>query len=127
MAGPRKLNFVSFLMLAAAIAAVYGGIMFGPHYYRNMQAQGIVTDSAHKLLPRRMLQGEAAYRVIDKMRKQAMNEMRAEGIEDPGLKILITMDRKEITVEAMYQVVVRHPLIEKSTTVIFNPKETLRR
>jgi len=118
---PRKLNFVSMLFLLAGLAGVYSLIQFGPPYWRKWKVKEVLSEAANKVYPKRMnTDGE----FVRQTEKVTVREIRAAGVEDPGLRVEIRLEpRVRITALAEYDEVIRHPLVGKSTTLHFRPRE----
>lgn len=122
---PRKLNFVSFLLILAALGAGYAGFQFGPHYYHKWKARGILSDAANRCYPKRMSEGIELFDFLQELQNKTTKRLREMGIEDPKMKVKITMGAKEITAQASYVVVIKHPFVDKTTTLYFRPTSSV--
>lgn len=118
---PRKLNPVSFLLLLLVLAAGYAGFQFGPAYYRKWRAKGILSDSANRAYPKRFKEGWERDDAVEVIRKSTVKQLQDLGINDPELQVKIEFRAKEISATATYKVVVKHPLVNKITTLYFRP------
>ncbi len=118
---PRKLNFVSFLLAVAALAAGYSGFQFGPHYYHKWKAKGILSDAANRAYPKRMKEGWELHEFLTALQTKTEKRLKDVGIEDPKLDVKITMGQKDIVAKASYVVIVKHPFVDKKTTLYFRP------
>jgi hypothetical protein len=120
---PRKLNMVSFLLLLMAGAAVYCVVQFGPPYYRKWKAQGVLTDAANKVYPKRMVTESEQF--IGQVREETERELRSLGIKDPALRITVEKSMKQVGVGAEYVEIIHHPVVNKQTTMTFRPHATV--
>jgi hypothetical protein len=119
---PRRFNLVSFLLLLLAAAAIYGAVQFSPAYYRKWEAQGIISESANAVYPRRFVQGWKATEFQEEVKERTIRELRKAGIDDPGLQVRIEADRHQVKVGASYAEHVVHPFIDKTTVLHFEPE-----
>lgn len=122
---PNKINFVSFLMVAALLAAGYSGYQFGPHYYHKWKAKGILSDAANQAYPKRMVEGWDLQEFLSGLQTKTEKRLKEVGIDDPKLDVKITVSPKEIVAEASYVVIINHPFIDKTTTLYFRPKSSV--
>jgi hypothetical protein len=117
---PRKFNIVSFLLLLIAAAGIYSAVQFVPPYYRKWKAQGVISEAANKVYPRRMLEG-GGETFITQIRDETERQLRDIGIKDPTLRITIEKSLAQVSVSAEYIEIVKHPLVNKQTTMTFRP------
>jgi hypothetical protein len=122
---PRKLNFVSVLVILILLSLFYVLIQFGPPYWRKWKAKEALSESASKVYGKRYVSDEAAAPFLEQVQQQTMAKLRDFGIEDPDLKVNVIKDSEEITVEAEYMERIKHPLIGKYTNLRFRPFHTL--
>lgn len=106
---PRKLNFVSFVLIVILAVVIYGSIKFGPPYYRKWKAKGPLSNAANAVYPKRNLPEENLQAYFEKLKKEVTAELRTIGITDPGLQIHISKVGTEVTVTADYQEHITHP------------------
>ena len=118
---PRKLNVVSFLLLAAVMAALYSAVKFGPAYWRKWKVQGVLSATANVIYPRRrdVAAGTADLRQV---REDTVRQLRELGITDPALRVDFSANAREIIVSADYQEQVTHPFVNKTTSLHFHPQ-----
>ncbi len=118
---PKKLNFVSLFFLLLGLVASYGVIKVSPPYYRKWKANGILSESANKVYPKRFLSGDGESEFFNELRQETEKQLRAIGIEDPRLQVSISKTSTEIEVRAEYEERIQHPFIGKSTVLNFRP------
>jgi hypothetical protein len=121
---PSKLNAVSLIVILGLAALAYCGFKFSPAYYRKWKARGIISETAHKIYPKRAVAEETEF--FDEVKKQAVAELRNLGIEDPALRIDFQRSPQEVTATASYTEVVKHPF-DKSTTLDFRVEERVEK
>ena len=116
---PRKFNFVTLILLLAALSLAYTFFQFGPPYYRKWKVKGVLSESANMVYPKRFV---AAGEWLDTIHQSTVDRLRNDvGIEDKGLTVRIHRDSATITVGADYKERINHPLIKKTTVMIFRP------
>jgi hypothetical protein len=120
---PRRFNLVSFLLIVAAIAAIYCVFQFGPPYWRKWKVKEVLSNNASRLYPKRLLVvAGTANELVEEIRKRTADDLRSAGVEDPGLRVNITVANGQIVVSADYRERIRHPFVGKSTTLRFHPR-----
>ena len=112
-------------MLLAALGAGYAGFQFGPHYYHKWKAKGILSDAANRAYPKRMVEGIELFDFLQELQNKTTKRLRDVGIEDPKMEVKITMGAKEITAKASYVVIIKHPFVDKQTTLYFRPSVSI--
>jgi hypothetical protein len=112
-------------MLLALAAAVYSVIQFGPVYYRKWKAKGVLSDAVSRAYPRRhSLQTPEGMQFLSKLQDETVQKLRQLGIQDGGMYVRVEKTGKEIRAQAVYTEIVRHPLVNKSTTLHFRPSNS---
>jgi hypothetical protein len=122
---PRKINFVSILVWLFLGALVYSGVQFGPPYYRSFKAKEVLSEAAASIYPKRMLTGSDEIELLAQVEQRAASKMKEIGVLDPGLRVIARKTSSEITVEAHYGELVKHPFITRTTRLGFDPSVTL--
>lgn len=117
---PSKVNLVSVLFFAGLVSLVYGGIFFGPAYWRKFQVSEVLDEVANKCRGNRVPNEDR----IEEIKQKARQQILALGVEDQGARVYVQMRPKEVTVSADYKEVIRHPLINRTTTLHFRPELT---
>lgn len=118
---PRKLNFVSILVILVLFSIVYSVIQFGPPYWRKWKSKEILSECTSKIYVKRFVPTDTLSPFLEKVQQEAMKKLRSIGIEDPGLKVNLHKDDEEIMAEAEYVERIKHPLIGKYTNLRFRP------
>jgi hypothetical protein len=126
---PSKINAVSLLFLLIVAGLIYAGVQFGPPYYRNWKARGILAESVNKYYAKRLLNGATEAEFLDQLRKEVESQMRSLGIVDEKLRVFFDKNAKEVGGGAEYEVRVEHPLVKKTTVLYFRPyiSETIQK
>ena len=123
---PSRLNVVSFLFLAAAVAGIYWLVQFGPAYYRRWQASSAAAELTNRLYANRLRSGEGESAVLDEIRQELNARLRQIGIDETTAQISFQKNSAMAQVTVSYREVVRHPLVNKSTTLDFTIVEQAR-
>lgn len=119
---PRKFNFVSFLMILAAIAVAYVAFQFIPPYYRKWKVKGLLAESVNAMYRRRFITGHAETEYLSQVQNKALNRLRNEGgIQDTALTVRAYKDKNTATVSADYRERITHPFVGKTTVLHFRP------
>ena len=102
---PSSINFVSFLLLALVLGAVYWGYCFGPAYLKNFQVKQHVHEAASRYYKLSHLDRSARAQEVTKV----LNETRAKivdvlGFNDPQLivELRINEETKKVNAIAEY-------------------------
>jgi len=120
---PRKLNPVSLFFFLLGFVAIYGLIQFGPPYWRKWSIKEVLADAANRIYPRRF---NATDDFISQVERETTKKIRAAGVQDPSLRVEISVAKGvRITAAADYREVIRHPLVNKTTTLVFRPQESV--
>ena len=93
-------------------------MQFGPIYYRKWQVKSVLSD----LTKSRLTDESGQTSVGEKVRQiQEFAKMRIRKLEvkDPGLQVTITATETRVEAAASYREVVKHPWINKTTTLYF--------
>ena len=112
---PSRINAVSILLALVAIAAVYAAVKFVPHYWRARKVGELVGLAVNHFYRERSMPG-----VEDAIRADLDAKIRALGVEDPDLRIVVERTPDLLRISASYTVVVSHPG-HKITTLRFAP------
>ena len=122
---PGKVNFVSFLLFVGLLAGGYAGYQFGPHYYHKWKAKGILSDAANQAYPKRHKEDWDLQAYLSELQTKTEKRLKELGIEDPALRVKVTIHPTEIIAEANYKVVIKHPLVNKQTVLYFRPRNSI--
>ncbi len=120
---PRRLNFVSLVILAIAVAALYAAVKFGPVYYRRWKAAGAISEVVNKLYASRLATGEREAAVYDELRRELLGRFNDIGIDESTVEINFQKTPTSAEITANYREVVRHLFIDKTTTMEFTLSE----
>jgi hypothetical protein len=112
---PSRINVVSILFLAAGVGAVYGAWKFGPLYWRDRQIKGKLEEAGNRFWKDRTVPG-----IEFAIRDELTTQIRAMGVDDPGLVISVERTPERLRIEAAYTVIVEHPG-RKITRLRFTP------
>ena len=112
---PSRINAVSMLLGLVAIGAIYVAAKFGPHYWRERKVAELLGVAVNHFYRERSMPG-----VEDAIRADLDAKIRALGVEDPELRILVERTPNLLRVSASYTVVISHPG-HKITTLRFAP------
>lgn len=112
---PSGINPVSILILLALGGLVYAGVKFGPPYWRDRSVTNLLNDAVNRLYRDRGVPG-----IEQTIRDDVLTQMRAMGIDDPGLTVTLETTGEVLRASASYTVVVSHPG-RKITTLRFSP------
>ncbi|MBW2731259.1 MAG: hypothetical protein JRH20_02640, partial [Deltaproteobacteria bacterium] len=115
---PGKLNIVSVALFVGLVALIYGGIYFGPAYWRKYQISEVLDEAANQCRGRFVPDGSRLEKIEQKARKQIL----ALGVEDDATRVQVDIRPKEVRVSADYQEVIHHPLIKRTTILRFQPE-----
>jgi hypothetical protein len=116
---PRRFNWVSIPIYAAVAALVYSLVQFGPPWYRNMKVDEVVRDAVNQYW--HATRGSETGDCPPELKDQIERRIRDLGVDDPALSLFFDRDATDLRVTARYQVVVKHPLVKKTTTLSFAP------
>ena len=113
---PSRINFVSMTFFVALAAAIYGGIQYGPAYWRKYKVQEVLDEFANKCRGRRTPDGA----VVRSYEEAAARSIEALGIPAP-VRVRVTIEDTQVVVAADYTEVIVHPLIKRSSRIEFHP------
>jgi hypothetical protein len=122
---PGRVNLVSLLIFFALASGIYSLVQFGPLYYRKWKVKGVLSETANRIYPKRMLSGPDEAEFFAQVRKDVEAQLREIGIEDRGLRVQLYKTPQIIAARVMYQEVVTHPLVNKTTILHFGPYVTV--
>ena len=117
-------NFVSLVLLLAALGGVYSAVKFGPPHLRKWKVKEVLDDTASRFLGNRAASPEVDLEIATTLRESAITRIRALGVEDPAVTVTIERQGQGVVVAADYKEVVHHPVVNKQTVLIFRPTVT---
>ena len=123
---PSRINIVSFTLLLGALAGLYAVAQFGPVYYRRWKAAAAVTDIANKLYAFRMRPAAGDLDPQTMLRKDLLDQFREIGIDETTVRSNLQQSSSSARVQVTYTEVVRHPLLDKTTTMVFTLDQEVR-
>lgn len=120
---PRKLNFISFIVGVALLGGIYAAVRFGPCHYRKWQAKSVLSEAAAKAHAKRVFNEkiENGHEEIGKIVEWAEGRLRKLGITDATLSVTISNKEDGISAMAQYTERIKHPFVNKTTTLYFRP------
>jgi len=120
---PRRVNVVSIALLALLAAVGYGVVQFGPPCWRLFQVKEVLQDAASRYLGRRSVNEASNMRsLVDDIRDEAERKIKNLGLEDQSVRVDLHESGDELTVEAKYKEIIRHPWVSKVTVLNCNPR-----
>ena len=122
---PRKLNFISGIVLLALLAGVYSVVRFGPVYYRKWQAKSVLSEAASKAVSKRVFNERVGggQEQIAEIVTWAEDRLRKLGVGDATLAVTISDKGDAIEAQAQYTERIKHPFVKKITTLYFRPSK----
>lgn len=124
---PRRINFVSLLLIVGGVLAVYGAVRFAPVYWkrykvdRALQEAATRSDSISLMNPetQRKLENDALVYVYKEINDLGIN---TTPVEQGGNGLRVYFDPNYARIRAQYTVVVKHPF-GKRTVMKFDRSE----
>ena len=120
MADPRRLNWVTFLMLLAGAGAGYWLWKFFPVYYTGWQVDHKLSEAGAETYQIARLPDPVRGERKAEIERQLRDKITALGVDDPELAVRIDLDGKTAAAYADYQVVVQHPIGNKQTVIVMH-------
>jgi len=124
---PSRLNLVSFIVFLALAAGVYSAIQFGPAYYRRWKAAGVVSEMVSKFFGERLKGGEGSTEVENRLRPELLTRLKEVGIDDTTVQATFRKSITAVSIEVAYREVIRHPFVNKTTTLEFTISEDAKK
>lgn len=113
---PRRLNVVSLLLLLIVLAAGYAGWKFVPVYWQARKVDQVLDEEKMAAASIDRLRDDARATTADSVVAKAVTRIYEMGIEDQAEQPLqVWFDADYGALNARYQVVVRHPVVDKTT------------
>jgi len=116
---PRHLNPVSLLVYLVLAAIVYGGVKFGPPYWRSLKVDEAVRGAVNEYWA--ATRGSSDFEAPPRVRESLERAIRDIGVDDPDLQLTFERDGEDLRVTATYKEVVTHPFVNRTTTLHFAP------
>jgi hypothetical protein len=116
---PRKLNWVSLLVLAVLGGGVYFGWYYAPVYYQRYKVDRVLGDMGYRSIDLPSLTGDAAVQLESDLLDQARRQIRDLGIateDETALDVYFDADYSHIVAE--YSVTVS-PIVGEPKTLTF--------
>jgi hypothetical protein len=117
MPAPRRLNFVSLLLLAGIAAGGYWLWKFFPVYYTGWQVDHVLSEAGARVYQSARQPEPARSNAREQAEAEARAKVAALGVDDPELAVRIDLDEQFATATADYAVVVQHAVIDKRVLV----------
>lgn len=118
---PKRLNWVSGLMLLGVAAGAYWMWLFFPHYFdawsvdHILQAGATSVYRANKLAePQRTQEFQV---IVDDARNKIVKQV---GIRDPELTVNLNIEEQDATMTADYHITVSHPMVDYRSHLHFH-------
>jgi hypothetical protein len=124
---PRKFNFISIIVGIAVLGGLYSAVRFGPVYYRKWQVKSVLSEAAAKAHAKRVFNpkiddGPEQVGVIVEWTEDKLRKL---GVTDATMSVTIYDGEDGITAKAQYIERIKHPLVNKTTTLYFRPFVTV--
>lgn len=120
---PSKINVVSILITLILLSGLYALIQFGPPYWRKWKVKEVLSSSASQAFK---LRRQPSEEVLSKIKEDTAQKIRAAGVDDPSVRVIIDVNEQQATVRAEYREQINHPLVKKTTTLTFRPYSTAK-
>lgn len=118
---PRRLNWVSILLGLVVAAAIYGGVQFGPPYYRAWKVDTRLSDVAMRASDLQTARDPVKEEEL--LLREAREAIQELGVTDEYL--LVEFDPEYAHLRAAYAEEVTHPLVGKKTVLRFERTATV--
>lgn len=118
---PRRLNWVTLLLLAVGAAGVYGVARFGPALRMRWRASEIVGQAVYRLYRYSYHTGALRGEEERALREEVVGRLHAIGVTDPEMAVSFAQSDKQLTVSVEYTVEVRHFWSSLPTRLRFHP------
>lgn len=122
---PRRLNSVTFIMILMGLAAGYWVWRFFPAYFDGWTVDHLLLEAANASYKLSRLnepdRSKALKDLVDKTRNDIIKQA---NVTDPDLSVNLDLEGDKVAVTADYNVIITHPIIEKTTTLRFHRVET---
>jgi|SRR5579871_3135292 len=118
--GPRRINFVTLLLLVAAASGGYWMWKFFPHYYRSWQVDNALADAAAHVYQLAQLAEPNRSQAVAELREQTRAKVVSLGVDDPEMGLRIEIVDKNAIATCDWTVVVRHALVDKQSVLRFH-------
>jgi hypothetical protein len=125
---PRRLNIVSLLMLLIVLGAGYAGWKFIPVFWQSRKVDQVLDEEKMAAVGFHRLRDELRPAAADAIVAKAVTRIYEMGIEDqPDQPLQVWFDADYAALNARYQVVVRHLLVDKSTVITMDRRVAVPR
>ena len=119
--GPSRINFVSFLVLLAVLAAGYWCWKFMPHYYTAWQVDHVLAEAGNRSYKFVRLGDPARGQGLQEIEDSSRKSIIRLGVTDPEMQMHLDVSTPEIAIaECKYSVVIDHPYVNKQTVLVMD-------
>lgn len=116
--GPRRLNFVTFLLLVSVAAGGYAVWKFFPVYFTAWQVDHLLADGGARAYKISRLQEPARSRNKEDLIADIRGKVVELGVVDPEMTVnLDFVGQERVDVRCDYRAVVVHPYVDRYTIV----------
>ncbi|MSP63910.1 MAG: hypothetical protein EXR72_26910 [Myxococcales bacterium] len=115
ISGPRRLNWVTFVMLLGCAAGGYWCWKFLPHHYNAWQVDHVLQEAVARcygVVHRHLPAGG-----VREVEQDARRNIVAIGIDDPNVVLHVQINRDKAYAVCDYTVIVRHPYKDKQSVL----------
>jgi hypothetical protein len=118
---PRRINAVTIVMIACALAGGYWLWRFFPAYFDAWSIDHILKEGATACYAADRLDEPARTRTLHEIVDKAKtNIIKRVGIHDPELEVNLNINEHKALMSADYSVVITHPGLSNTTTLRFH-------
>ena len=124
---PRKINFISSIVILACLGGLYSVVRFGPVYYRKWQAKSVLSEAASKAVSKRVFNERigGGQENLQEIVEWSEDRIRKLGVTDATLAVTISDKGDAIQAQAQYTERIKHPFVKKITTLYFRPNKVV--
>jgi hypothetical protein len=119
---PRTLNVVTFMLLGSMGLVAYSLIYLWPVYSSSARVKGILLDHVPALYRANLRPDDVARTMMEDIKTSIATQLGKAGINDKGVKIVLTRSPKEIGLEARFVAHAHFPFPDRTFDFNLSPK-----